>query len=101
MKTVRILLQAILAASLAAGSAAAFAGDGRMSPEERQRLRDDMNSARRDVYRGGPPPQQAPQQAPQGRPQHHQNQQGGRMSPEEREKLRRDMNDANRGMNRR
>ena len=95
MKSDRILLQAIVAASLAAGGVAAFAGDGRMSPEERQRLRDDMNSARRDVYRGGPPPQ-----APQGRPQH-QPHRSDRMSPEEREKLRRDMNDANRGMNRR
>ena len=59
-----------------------------MSPEERQRLREDMNAAKRDVYRDGQQRRDMP--AP-----------GGRMSPEEREKLRRDMMDANRGMPRR
>lgn len=59
-----------------------------MTPEERQRLRDDMNAARRDVYREGQPRREMPPP-------------GGRMSPEEREKLRRDVMDANRGMPRR
>jgi uncharacterized membrane protein len=86
----------LLVLCLAATGTVAFAqnrpqgqeGRGRMSPEERQRLREDMNSARRDVYREGRPQPQLPPA-------------GGRMSPEEREKLRRDVIDANRGMQRR
>ena len=62
-----------------------------MSPQERQRLRDDMNAARRDVYRDSQPQPQRPDMPPPG----------GRMSPEDREKLRRDLMDANRGMPRR
>ena len=64
-------------------------GAAHMSPEERQRLREDMHSARRDVYRDG---QRQDRQLPPA---------GGRLSPSEREKLRRDVEDANRGMRRR
>ncbi|MSQ53874.1 MAG: hypothetical protein EXR31_00750 [Betaproteobacteria bacterium] len=86
----------IFALCLAAGSASAFAqhrqqgqdGSDRMSPQERQRLRDDMHSARRDVYRDNRPQPPLPPA-------------GGRMSEEEREKLRRDVIDANRGLPRR
>jgi uncharacterized membrane protein len=91
----QLLLRALLIGGLAAGNTIVLAqqhhrgGDGRMSPEERQRLRDDMNSARQDMNRGGQPPHGRPQLPPA---------QGGRMSPEEREKMRRDMMDANRGM---
>lgn len=88
-KGVRILLMALGLSVVAGPALADRQGRGQhMSPEERQRLRDDMNAAKRDVYRDGqqrrdmPPP-------------------GGRMSPQEREKLRRDMMDANRGMPRR
>ena len=61
-------------------------GDARqaMSHEERQRLRQDVDAARGNYGRGGPPAQQR-----QG------------MAPEEREKLRRDVQDANREMRRR
>ncbi len=91
-----LLPRLVLALCLAAGSASAFAqhrqhgpgGPDRMSPEERRRLRDDVHSARREVYRDGRPQPQLPPA-------------GGRMSPEEREKLRRDVMDANRGMPRR
>jgi hypothetical protein len=61
----------------------------RMSHDERQRLREDMNSTRRDSYKDGGPQRQMP---PHG---------GNRMSDAERDKLRRDMNDANSGMRRR
>jgi uncharacterized membrane protein len=91
-----LLARLLLLLCLAAGTTGSFAqqkppgpdGRDRMSPAERQRLRDDMHSARRDVYRDGRPQPQLPPA-------------GGRMSPEEREKLRRDVIDANRGMPRR
>lgn len=62
-----------------------------MSPEQRERLRQDMSSARRGFYRDqGPPPEYDPRRmAP--RP----------MAPEERERLRRDIQDANRSFERR
>lgn len=62
-------------------------GERRMSHEERERMREDMNRTRRDVYHGG-----HERQAPPG---------GNRMSDAEREKLRRDVDEANRGMRRR
>jgi hypothetical protein len=104
----QLLVHAVLALALVAASAPSFAqyrdrGDRRMSGEERQRLRDDMHSARRDAYRdprqfdprdprqrgysGYPPPPPPPP--------------GYRMSPEDREQLRRDMYEANRGIPRR
>lgn len=97
----RILIGLVLACVTAVPAAPSIArerdrdrgGDGRMSREERQRLRDDMQSTRRDVYRDErrqpsyyPPPPPPP---------------GQRMSPQDREQLRRDMYDANRGMPRR
>lgn len=85
----RILLVALVLAAPASPTFAQHPGRGQhMSPEERQRLRDDMNAARRDGHREGQPRREMPPP-------------GGRMSPEEREKLRRDMMDANRGMPRR
>lgn len=56
---------------------------GRMNPEDRQKMRDDMRWANREPGRDSPPPRDV---------------QPGRMSPEEREKLRRDVMDANREM---
>lgn len=86
---IRVLLLALGLAAVAGPALAQHQGRGQhMSPEERQRLREDMNAAKRDVYRDGQQRRDMP--AP-----------GGRMSPEEREKLRRDMMDANRGMPRR
>lgn len=92
----RILGRLVLAIALGAGAAQALAqhrpqgpGGGHMSREEREKLREDMHSTRRDVYRDG---QRHPQQLPPA---------GGRMSQEERDKLRRDVEDANRGMRRR
>lgn len=62
-----------------------------MSQEERERFRQELNSARRDVYREqGRPPEFDPRRLPQ-RP----------MPPEERERLRRDILDANRDFERR
>ncbi len=62
-----------------------------MSPEQRERLREDMRSARGGVYREqGPPPQYDPRRPPP-RP----------MAPEERARLRRDIQDANRAFDRR
>ena len=62
-----------------------------MDPAERERLREDLNAARRDVYRGHGPQRGQP---PDSR-------QGGRLSPQEREQLRRDIMDADRNMRRR
>lgn len=64
-----------------------------MSPEQRERLRQDMSSARRGYYREqGPPPQ--PQYDPRRAPPRS-------LAPEERERLRRDIQDANRAFERR
>ena len=64
---------------------------GGMSSEQRERLRQELNSARRDVYGdGGRPPEYDPRRGPQ-RP----------MLPAERERLRRDIMDANRDLERR
>lgn len=92
----RILLIAATAAvalPLFGQSLAAFAqqpqpqrqGAGRMSQEDRARLREDLGSARREMYKG-----QRGAGAPPGG-------QGRQLSPEERERLRRDLEDANRG----
>ena len=68
-----------------------MASPGGMSSEERERLRQELNSARRDVYRdNGRPPEYDPRRGPQ-RP----------MLPAERERLRRDILDANRDLERR
>lgn len=61
--------------------------DRRMSHQERERMREEMNRTRRDVYHGG-----HERQMPPG---------GNRMSDAEREKLRRDVDEANRGMRKR
>jgi hypothetical protein len=89
----------LLCLSLAAPALAQFGGRGRghdqdargrsgppaqsMSHEERQRLREDVNSARGNYSRPEPQRRQ------------------DRMAPEERERLRRDVQDANREMRRR
>ena len=87
----RVLFLALGLAAMAGPALAERQGRGQhMSPEERQRLREDMNATRRDVYRDGGQQQRRDMPPP-----------GGRMSPEEREKLRRDVMDANRGMPRR
>ena len=66
-------------------------GGGGMSYEQRERLRQDMSSARKGVYRdGGPPPGYDSRRPPQ-RP----------MAPEERDRLRRDIQNANRDFERR
>jgi hypothetical protein len=57
----------------------------RMNPEERQRLREDVNSARED-YRGE---------------RMRRDESGSRLSPEERERLRRDVYDASRELRQR
>ncbi len=91
----RSLVALLIGAALAGAAGNALAQRrGYLTPEERERLRQDLNSARRDLYRNnrGQPPQQLP--PPERRP-------GGRMSPEEREQLRRDIMDANRNMHRR
>ena len=89
-RLVRVLLLLLGLAAVGGPALAQHQGRGQhMSPEERQRLREDMNAAKRDVYRDRD--QQRREMPPPG----------GRMSPEEREKLRRDMMDANRGMPRR
>jgi len=88
----RSLVALLIGAALAGAAGNALAQRrGYLTPEERERLRQDLNSARRDLYRNnrGPQPQQPP--PPERR-------QGGRMSPEEREQLRRDIMDANRNM---
>jgi hypothetical protein len=59
---------------------------GGMKAEERQRLREDLNAARRDVYRQAPDQRRYEQRE---------------LSAEERERLRRDINDANRDLRRR
>lgn len=62
---------------------------GGMSWEERQRLRDELKSGRREAFReGGRLPQADPRRPPP-------------MAPEERERLRRDLRDANRDLGRR
>lgn len=66
---------------------------GGMSFEQRERLRQEVTSARQGVYRdpyGGPPPEYDPRRPPQ-RP----------MAPAERERLRRDIQNANRDFERR
>jgi hypothetical protein len=73
-----------LVLAIAAGSGFAQGKKQQMSPEERQRMRDDV----RDAYhqrQDRPPPQQKARQ---------------QMSPEERGKLRRDIEDANKNLKR-
>jgi hypothetical protein len=61
-----------------------------MSSEQRERLRQEVTSARQGVYRDGPPPEYDPRRPPQ-RP----------MAPAERDRLRRDIQNANRDFERR
>jgi hypothetical protein len=83
-----MMLRAALAIVLVVAATAANAQSGKrpegrerqMSPEQRERMRDDM----RDAYR---PRDERPQKTQQ-------------MSPEERGKLRRDIEDANRNLKR-
>lgn len=93
MKRIALLLALALAAAPAL--AQRYPGKGgppgpaRMDAEERQRLREDLNAARRDVYREPPGQRRFERRAP------------GRMSDAEREQLRRDVLDANRDLQRR
>ena len=88
--TRRATLVLALAAALAATSGRALA-QGRgwrehpMTPQERERLREQVDSARRDVYR-----QQRDERA-----------RARQLTPEQREQLRRDIQDANRDLERR
>jgi len=87
--TRRALVALLLGAFLAGASGTVLAQRGRgLNPQERERLREDLNSARRDVYRG------------QGREREREQDRGrgGRMTPAEREQLRRDIMDANRSL---
>jgi hypothetical protein len=61
-----------------------------MSYEQRERMRQDMTSARKGYRDGGPPPEYDPRRPPQ-RP----------MTPEERDRFRRDIQNANRDFERR
>jgi len=89
----RSLVLVLLGAALAGASGSALAQRRQnMDPQERQRLREDLNAARRDVYRGQGQGQQRAQPPNRG--------QGARMSPQEREQLRRDVIDADRSMRR-
>ena len=66
---------------------------GGMSSEQRERLRQEVTSARQGVYRdsyGGPPPEYDPRRPPQRQ-----------MAPAERDRLRRDIQNANRDFERR
>lgn len=81
---------------------------GRMSDQERQRLRDEMNSARRDVYRDRNRGDSADDRRRYQRrqpPTHDARERyrpaPARMSPVERERLRRDLIEANRRLERR
>jgi len=65
-------------------------GGGGMSYEQRERMRQDMSSARRGYRDGGPPPGYDPRRPPQ-RP----------MAPAERDRLRQDIQNANRDFERR
>jgi uncharacterized membrane protein len=89
----------VLCAALAAAAGTAFGqpakgqgasarGGEQMSREERQKLREDLNNARGEVYRDRPRPLSRPER-------------GGRLTDEEREKLRRDILEANRDIRRR
>ncbi len=92
-------LALVLALTFAAGSALAQPGPRKggpgyqprehMSQEQRQRLRQDLNDARREVYRERPREERMRRGAD-----------AGRLSPEEREQLRRDILDANRQLRR-
>ena len=64
-----------------------------MTQEDRRRLRDEVNAARGDVYKGQRerPGQNRGIEPPRGADP-------GRLSPEERGKLRRDIEDASRGL---
>ncbi len=86
----RATLQLVLAAALAAASASVLAQERGwrehpMSPQERERLREQVDSARRDVYR-----QRREERSP-----------ARQLTPEQREQLRRDIQDANRDLERR
>ena len=64
---------------------------GGISSEQRERLRQEVTSARKGVYReSGPPPEYDPRRPPQRQ-----------MAPEERDRLRRDIQNANRDFERR
>ena len=65
-------------------------GAGGMSHEQRERIRQDVNSGRRGAYQGGPPPGYDPRRPPQRA-----------MAPEERDRMRRDIQNANRDFERR
>ena len=94
-----------LALALAAGATLAHAqfiprqrDPGGMSFEERQRLREELQDARRDVYE--------PREERELRERRRQERmrragEASRLTPEEREKLRRDIQDANRDLERR
>ena len=90
MLTRRISLVLTLAAALAAASGSAYAQrrgdrDEYLSPAAREQLRQQVESARRDVYRSR-------------REQHERRE---RLTPAQREQLQRDIRDANRDLERR
>jgi hypothetical protein len=87
-----IVILALSASSgvLAQGKGREGRGGQQMSQEERERLREDLNRARKDVYRD-----QDRSGGQRG------SERDGRMSNEDREKLRRDILDANKDMRRR
>ena len=66
-------------------------GQRRMDRDERQRLREDLDSARRDVYRD---------RERRDRERYREDRRE-RLSPQERERLRRDVQDANKDLERR
>jgi hypothetical protein len=65
-------------------------GAGGMSHEQRERIRQDVNSGRRGAYQGGPPPEYDPRRPPPRQ-----------MTPDERDRFRRDIQNANRDFERR
>ena len=61
-----------------------------MSHEQRERIRQDVNSGRRGQYQGAPPPEYDPRRPPPRA-----------MTPDERDRFRRDIQNANRDFERR
>jgi hypothetical protein len=79
---------------------------GRMSREERERLREDLRATDRDQYRRGREHTERADEGPQRERERWREErmrrkaEAGRLTPEERDRLRRDVLDANRGLRR-